>query len=119
MMSAEKDNGRAVTTTNYSYIESSVNNLHEALIIAEVTSYPHELIVRCGILLFEVMYKYLLQGNDFSRLRCCIDQGGQTIKAELASIHEQLMLAEQMLKECQDYNEKFKGDADNDERAEA
>lgn len=116
MMNAEKDNGRAVTTTNYSYIESSVNNLHEALIIAEVTSYPHELVARCGILLFEVMQKYLWQGDNFSRLKCCLEQGGKTFQAELSSIHEQLMLAEQMLKECRDYNEKFKGDADNEKR---
>lgn len=65
MMSAEKDNGRAVTTPNYSYLESSVKNEREALIVAEVTSYPHDLVARCGVLLWEVMQKYLFQGDDF------------------------------------------------------
>ena len=121
MMNAEDQvrvKERPVTTTNYSEITSSVRNEHEALIIAEVTSYPHEIVDRCGVLLFEVMYKYFFQKDNFARLKCCLDQGGKTIMAELSSIHEQLMLAETMLEECQNYIDTFrKEDSDNDKRA--
>lgn len=119
MMSAEKDNGRAVTTPNYSYLESSVKNEREALIVAEVTSYPHDLVARCGVLLWEVMQSISFKVMISRGLICALHLGGKTLIAELSSIHEQLMIAEKMLEECQYYNEIFKGGTDNDERARA
>lgn len=121
MMSAEeqaKFKARPVTTHNYSYLEESVRNAHEAFIVANVTSYPHDLVKRCGILLWEFMQKYILSDAEFEDLICSLRLGGKAVTAELESIHEQLMLAEQMLEECQDYNDyKSIGGTDNDKRA--
>lgn len=99
---------RPVTTTNYAYLEDSVKTAHEAFIVANVTSYPHDLVNRCGLLLWAFIEKYIHRDADFSTLINSLHLGGRTVIAELEGIHEQLLLAEHQLSECQSYTENFK-----------
>ena len=119
MMSAEKDNGRAVTSFNYPMLETSITSIQEAVALSDVVSYPYDLVERCGILLWDFMEDYI-NVKDFSELIFNLEQGGRTVTAKLKSIYELLMLAEQMLSECHHYVDNYtKEDANNDERAEA
>lgn len=120
MMSAEKNKGRAVTSLNYQMLEKSITRKQEAVVLSDAVSYPYDIVERCSILLFDFMQDYILNDNDFSELIHNLTLGGSTVKAKLESIHEQLMLAEQMLSECHHYIDNYKKeDADNDERARA
>ncbi len=98
---------RPVTTTNYAYLEESVKNYHEAYIVANVTSYPHDIVKRCGSLLWSFIQRYIHKDADFSTLIRSLQLGGEYIIAELEGIHEQLLLAERQLSECQFYTENF------------
>ena len=99
--------GKSVTTVNYAYLESDIETSHDAFIVADVTSYPHDLVKRCNVLLWCFLEKYVLSGNDYSALINALRYNGEKVKAELESIHEQLILAEQMLSECQSYADNF------------